>query len=78
MRAAVNPKDNRQTRHALRTNQTDLDPALGGVGEDRHDALFGKVDVADGLLGLAQPLAQFEGRGLKVGLKQPEILWWKG
>ena len=70
--------DNRQSRHALRTHQPDLDAALGGVGQDRHDALFGKVDVADGLLGLAQPLAQVEGRGLKVGLEQPEVVAREG
>src|SRR3954462_10406448 len=36
VRAALNPKDNRQTRHALGTNQSDLNPALRGVGQDRH------------------------------------------
>src|SRR3954471_17127208 len=74
MRAMVDPKDNRQTRHALRTNQADLDPTLRGVGEDRYNAVFGKVDLLDRLPCLDQPLAQFEGDGLKIGLEQIEIV----
>src|SRR5215204_1458690 len=73
VRTAVDPQDNRQARHALRTNQTDLDPALGGVGEDRHDALFGKVDALDGFPRLDHPLAQVEGNGLKMRLEQTEV-----
>src|SRR3954447_11569140 len=74
VRAAVNPKDDRQSRHALRTNQSDLNPALRGVGEDRYDAAFGKVDLLDRLPCLDQSLAQVEGDGLKIGLEQIEIV----
>src|SRR3954447_7595118 len=70
----VDPKDNRQTRHAFWTNQADLDPTLRGVGEDRYNAVFGKVDLLDRLPCLDQPLAQFEGDGLKIGLEQIEIV----
>jgi len=66
--AALDPKHDRQARHALRTNHPDLDPALRGVGEDRHDALFGKGDVLDRLPCLDQPVAKVEGNGLKIGL----------
>ena len=68
MRATVDPKDNRQAHHALRTNDPNLDPALGGVGEDRHNAVLGEVDVLDRFPRLDQPLAQVEGNGLKIGL----------
>jgi hypothetical protein len=74
MRAAVNPKDNRQARHALRANQPDLDPTFRGVGQDRHNPVFGEVDPLDRLPCLDQPLAQFEGDGLKIGLEQIEIV----
>src|SRR3954463_1430091 len=66
MRAAVDPQDDRQASHALRPNQSDLDPALRGVGQDRNDAVFGKVDVLDRLSRLDQPLPEFEGNGLKI------------
>src|SRR3954447_4609264 len=74
VRAAFNPEDNRQTRHAFWTNQADLDPTLRGVGEDRYNAVFGKVDLLDRLPCLDQPLPQFEGDGLKIGLEQIEIV----
>ena len=78
VRAALDPKNNRQTRHALGTNQADLDPALGGVGQHRYNPVLGEVDVLDRLPRLDQPVSEFEGNGLKIGLEEIEIVRGQG
>jgi hypothetical protein len=78
VRAALDPKHHRHARHALGTNQADLDPTLGGVGQHRYNPVLGKGDVLDRLPRLDQPVSEFEGNGLKIGLEEIEIVQGQG
>ena len=52
--------------------------ALGGVGQDRHDALFGKVDVLHRRVGLEHHMTEFKGNRLKIGLEEIEVVGREG
>ncbi len=76
-RGLVGAQHDGRSGHALPADDADLDLAAAAVGGHRREAHLGEVDVLDGLIGLAQDLAQIELDRLQVRLESGIVLWSK-
>jgi hypothetical protein len=79
MRRAVIAEHDRQTRHALSTNQSDLD--LFAIGLNRNngcESSFGEINGVDSPVGSFEILSQPEGHGFEVWRQQIEVVGRKG